>query len=59
MEVSSSYIIASFEALMAVMIEVVFWVVVHRARAICNQHSLPGELEFLCSTFKQNGYSDR
>jgi hypothetical protein len=31
---------------------------VHRARAICNQTSLPGELEFLYSMLKQNGYND-
>jgi hypothetical protein len=30
----------------------------HRARVICHQESLPGELDFLCIMFKQNGYSD-
>jgi len=32
---------------------------VQRTSAICNQESLPGGLEFLHSTFKQNGYIDR
>jgi hypothetical protein len=32
---------------------------VHRARAICNQECVPGELKFLHSMFKQNGYSDK
>jgi len=32
---------------------------VHWGRAICNQESLSGELEFLHSVFKQHGYSDR
>jgi len=27
----------------------------HRATAICDQDSLPGELDFLCSKFKLNG----
>jgi hypothetical protein len=29
----------------------------HRARATCDQDSLPGELEFLCSVFNLNSYS--
>jgi hypothetical protein len=32
---------------------------VHRARSLCDQESLHGELEFLRTTFRQNGYSDR
>jgi len=31
----------------------------HQVRTICNQKSFPGELEFLHSMSKQNGYSDR
>jgi hypothetical protein len=30
---------------------------VHRARALCDKESLHGELEFLKTTFKENGYS--
>jgi hypothetical protein len=29
-----------------------------KARAVCDQESHPEELEFICSMFKQNGYSD-
>jgi len=32
---------------------------VHQARAISDQENLPRELGFLCSTFNQNGYSNR
>jgi hypothetical protein len=32
---------------------------VHRARSLCDQESLHGGLEFLRTTFRQNGYSDR
>jgi hypothetical protein len=32
---------------------------VHRARSLCDQDSLCGETEFLRTTFRQNGYSDR
>jgi hypothetical protein len=32
---------------------------VHRVRFLCDQESLHGELEFLRTTFGQNGYSDR
>jgi hypothetical protein len=32
---------------------------VHRARSFCDQDSLHGDLEFLRTTFRQNGYSDR
>jgi hypothetical protein len=31
----------------------------HRARSLCDQESLHGEVEFLRTTFRQNGYSDR
>jgi hypothetical protein len=31
--------------------------VVHRARALCDKESLHEELEFLKSTFRENGYS--
>jgi hypothetical protein len=31
---------------------------VHMARSLCDQESLHGELEFLRTTFRQNGYSD-
>jgi hypothetical protein len=30
---------------------------VHRARALCDQDSLPQELDFLTKVFKKNGYS--
>jgi hypothetical protein len=32
---------------------------VPRGRSLCDQESLHGELEFLRTTFRQNGYSDR
>jgi hypothetical protein len=32
---------------------------VHRARSLCDQESLHSELEFLRTTFRQNGYSDQ
>ncbi|XP_033607053.1 uncharacterized protein LOC117282253 [Cryptotermes secundus] len=32
---------------------------VHRARALCDQDSLRGELEFLKDIFRRNGYNDR
>jgi hypothetical protein len=32
---------------------------VHRARSLCDQESLHGELEFLRTTFRKNDYSDR
>ncbi|KDR09574.1 hypothetical protein L798_00533 [Zootermopsis nevadensis] len=32
---------------------------VHRARALCNQESLQGELELLRITFRKNSYNDR
>jgi len=31
----------------------------HRAKAICNQESPPGELDFLHSMFKLNSYNGR
>jgi hypothetical protein len=36
-----------------------FSTLVHRARALCDQDSLPAELAFLRDTFRQNGYNDR
>jgi hypothetical protein len=30
---------------------------IHRAKALCDQDSLPQELEFLTTIFKDNGYS--
>jgi hypothetical protein len=32
---------------------------VHRARALCDKESLPDEMEFLKSTFRENRYSLR
>jgi hypothetical protein len=32
---------------------------VHRARALCDQESLPQELDFLTKVFKKNGYSQQ
>jgi hypothetical protein len=32
---------------------------IHRARALCDQESLPQELEFLNIIFKENGYSQQ
>jgi len=32
---------------------------IHRAPALCDQDSLPQELDFLTTVFKQNGYNDR
>jgi hypothetical protein len=32
---------------------------VHRARALCDQDSLPAELDFLKDIFRQNGYNNR
>ena len=31
---------------------------IHRAHALCDQDSLPQELDFLTTVFKQNGYND-
>jgi hypothetical protein len=33
--------------------------VVHRAKSLCDRHSWHGELKFLKTAFRQNGYSDR
>lgn len=32
---------------------------IHRAHALCDEDSLPQELDFLTTVFKQNGYNDR
>ena len=32
---------------------------IHRARALCDEDSLPQELEFLTAVFKNNGYNHR
>jgi hypothetical protein len=39
--------------------QAVFSTLMHRARSLCDQESLHSELEFLRTTFRQNGYSDR
>ena len=31
---------------------------IHRAHALCDQDSLPQELDFLTTVFKENGYND-
>jgi hypothetical protein len=37
----------------------IFFTLVHMARCLCHRESLHNEVEFLRTTFRQNGYSDR
>jgi hypothetical protein len=55
---NTSYV--GFEVFTAVVMKsIIFSTLVHRARALCDQDSLHGELVFLGDIFRQNGYTER